>query len=130
MSTLKIYVDVNYPKALIDTLHKIHELQKVKRFEIVSWKDQNVSKKLLNSSVFLMVSNQKRGLEIPILKHFEEGYRLIVCQTGSAEKLDFFEFAMTVLRIWPRVIEALESENDVFLYTFKYGGKRLMKKKV
>jgi len=115
---------------LIDVLFQIHQLQKIKRYEIICWNDQKVNERDLNNSVFLLVNYQKRGLEVPIIKHFEEGYRVIVCQAGFVENLDFFEFAMTVLRVWPRVIEVSEKESNVFLYTFRYGGKKLQKKRI
>jgi len=115
---------------LIDVLFQIHQLQKIKRYEIICWNDQKVNERDLNNSVFLLVNYQKRGLEVPIIKHFEEGYRVIVCQAGFVENLDFFEFAMTVLRVWPRVIEVSEKESDIFLYTFKYGGKNCRKREL
>ncbi len=129
MSALEIYIDINFPKKLVDALISIHNLQRKKQYQIIHWIDQEIPSAESGKALLLMVNEQKRGLEIPILKHYEEGYKVIACKAGNVTKPDLFEFAMTVLRVWPRIIEVSEKEHDPFLYTFTYSGKKLSKAK-
>ena len=69
-----------------------------------------------------MTDKEKKGLSVSTLKHHESGYRIVACKLPKT-KFDFFELGMSVLRVWPYIIE--KSTNKDFLYTFKYGGKRL-----
>lgn len=124
MKTLKILIDPNYPDELLNSLKRIHDLQDEKKFEIHSWCEGLENKFALTESVFLAVDHSKKGLSEIMIKHLEEGYRLFVMKMGDGS--DFFEFAMTVLRIWPFIIEKSQTDNNrKFCYTFKYGGRKL-----
>lgn len=126
--TYKIYVDVNYPRKLIDALVLIHSLSGNDKYKVIKWSNQDISDEDASKSILLFLNSPKNELDISIIKHYEEGYRVVVCKTGN-EKLNFFEFAMTVLRIWPRLIELFEIELLACIYTFRYRGKKLIKKK-
>ena len=119
---MKIYIDSNYPRPVVKILEDVHQLQKEKRYEIERWDDNEINENDLKDSIFLVVDYQKKGISIPIIKQSEEGYKTIVCRVMD-EKIDRFEFAMTVLRVWPHIIE--NSASDKFLYTFKYKGRKL-----
>lgn len=121
---MKIYIDSNYPRPVIKILEDVHQLQKEKRYEIERWDDSEINENDLKDSIFLVVDYQKKGISIPIIKQSEEGYKTIVCRVMD-EKIDRFEFAMTLLRVWPYIIEKAESVNTLF--SFKYGGRNLKK---
>ncbi|MCH6236663.1 hypothetical protein [Cognataquiflexum rubidum] len=124
MKTLKILIDPSYPTHLIKSLESIHSLQVTKRIEIHRWSHGIENKFSLNESVFLSIDESKKGLSESTLKHLEDGYRMFVMK--PAKEQDFFEFAMTVLRVWPLIIEKSKSLNiEKFCYTFRYGGKKL-----
>ena len=123
---MKIYIDSNYPKPVVKLLEDVHNLQKQKKYEIERWGDYEINENDLNNSIFLVVDFQKKGISIPIIKQSEEGYKTIVCRVMD-DKIDRFEFAMTVLRVWPHIIEKSYSSNNLF--SFKYGGKNLKKVK-
>ncbi|MBI9067369.1 MAG: hypothetical protein JEZ09_08765 [Salinivirgaceae bacterium] len=129
MKKLKIYIDVNYPKRLVDILIQIHNLQKEKQYELVSGSNYEIDSPELKNAIFLLVDNRNRGVEITTLKHYEDGCRVIACKTGGNDKLDRFEFSMTVLRVWPYIVEKTKEENAPFLYTFRYGGRKLTRVK-
>lgn len=122
MSNLKIYVHPNFSAKIITILYDLHQLQKVKNYEIIKWQNLDEEKIDLKTSIFLMTDNEKKGLAVSTLKHHESGYRIVVCKLPKT-KLDFFELGMSVLRVWPYIIE--KSSNDDFLFTFKYGGRKL-----
>ena len=128
MSTLKIYIDPNYPKPVVSILESIQNLQKKKNFEIIRWENGDIPTSELNESIFLVVDYQKRGLSIPTIKQAAEGYKTIVCRV-SKKKIDRFEFMMTLLRVWPFILEKKEQLNSSTLLTFKYGGRKLTKYK-
>ena len=121
---MKIYIDSNYPRPVIKILEDVHQLQKEKRYEIERWHDNEINENDLKDSIFLVVDYQKKGISIPIIKQAEEGYKTIVCRVMD-EKIDRFEFAMTVLRVWPHIIEKAVSSDTLF--SFRYGGKNLKK---
>lgn len=121
---MKIYIDSNYPRPVVKILEDVHQLQKEKRYEIERWDDSEINENDLKDSIFLVVDYQKKGISIPIIKQSEEGYKTIVCRVMD-EKIDRFEFAMTLLRVWPYIIEKAESVDTLF--SFKYGGRNLKK---
>ena len=129
MRKLKIYIDINYPRRLVDALIKIHSLQKNKQFELVRGSHYNKNSPELKDAIYLLIDYKKRGEDITTQKHFEDGCRVIACKAGSDEKLDMFEFSMTVFRVWPYILEKATEEYNPFLYTFKYKGKRLSSKR-
>lgn len=124
MKSLKILIDPNFPDELVNALKAIHELQVELKFEIHSWYEGVENQFPLSESVFLAVDHFKKGISEIMIKLLEEGYRLFIMKIDNG--IDFFEFSMTVLRIWPFVIE--KSVNDSlgpFCYTFRYGGRKL-----
>ncbi len=122
MSSLKIYIHPNFSPKITTILHDLHELQKVKKYEIIKWQNLDEADIDLKTSIFLMTDNEKKGLSVSTLKHHESGYRIVACKLPKT-KLDFFELGMSVLKVWPYIIE--KSNNDNFFFTFKYGGKKL-----
>ena len=126
MSVTSIYIDSNYPKRIKEFLINAHALQKERKFEIKEWENIETNSIDLKNSIFLLVDHATKGISIPVLKHYEAGYNIVVCKTGS-DKLDLFEFLMTVFRVWPFILEKSASEKDTFLYTFRYGGRKISK---
>lgn len=122
MSNLKIYIHPNFSSKITAILYDLHELQKVKNYEIIKWQNLDEDKIDLKTAIFLMTDNEKKGLSVSTLKHHESGYRIVACKLPKT-KFDFFELGMSVLRVWPSIIE--KSTRGDFLFTFKYGGKRL-----
>lgn len=122
MSSLKIYIHPNFSSKITAILFDLHKLQKVKKYEIIRWQNLDEAEIDLKTSIFLMTDKEKKGLSVSTLKHYESGYRIVACKLPKT-KLDFFELGMSVLRVWPYIIEKSSEEN--FLFTFKYGGKRL-----
>ena len=124
MTTIKILIDPSYPTHLIKSLESVHSLQEMKKFEIHRWSHGIENKLSLTESVFLSIDGAKKGLSESTIKHLEVGYRMFVMK--PAKEQDFFEFAMTVLRVWPFIIEKSEKAKEgIFCYTFRYAGRKL-----
>lgn len=124
MKPLKIYIDANYPKRVVDILKSIEALQKDKQFEVIRWTDNIIKDNELDNSIFLVIDYQKRGLSIPVLKQAKDGFKTIVYRV-TEKKPERFEHMMTILRVWPYIFEKKELLDNSTLLTFKYGGSRL-----
>lgn len=122
MSNLKIYIHPNFSQKLTAILNDLHQLQKVKKIEIVKWQNIDEEEIDFKNAIFLLTDKAQKGLSISTMKHYESGYRIVACKLPK-DKLDFFELGMSVLRVWPYILE--KSTNDKFLFTFKYGGRKL-----
>lgn len=129
MSSLQIYIDANFPDKLVKALLDIHSLQKQIRFKIIDGKEVD-SFPTASSNVVLLFVNYPRDVELPIIKHYTDGYKVVVYKAGNMEQPDFFEFSMTTLRVWPRIIDVSLKEAEPFIYTFNYGGNSIRKKKM
>lgn len=125
---MRIYIDENYPKSVFNLLVSLHELSGNDKFKIYRWEDKEFTDEELKDSIFLVLDFLKKGLEIPNIKLFEEGYRTFVCKAGNAEDFSRFGLAMTLFTVWPSILEKSEEIDDKFLYTFNYGGRRLTNK--
>lgn len=127
MKPTHIFFDPDYPPALVESIQQIHSLQLERNFEVDEWDNEKISKVGYESSVFLLLDFQKRGVSERILKHVEEGMKIFVCRVP--ESLDYFEFAMTVLRVWPFIIEKGQGVKEPCCFTFSYGGRKLTQQK-
>lgn len=122
---MQILFQPGHPKSLIEALQLIHKLNKKDSYKIDLWEKQLNEIKFKNPVVFLF-DNSKKKPEITTLKYFEDGYKVFAFKMPK-EKLDFFDFSLTILNLWPKVLEAIKVEDKPFVYTYKCGGKRLKK---
>lgn len=125
MSKLQIFIDVNFPRKVVDLLEELHRLQKEQKFSIIRWENQNITEAEYSSSIVLLMDQETRGLSIPVKKHHEEGMRVIVCKKKKKAKLDRFELALTLFRVWPSIVDKAKEKSSPFIYKFNYGGRRL-----
>ena len=124
---MDIYISRDFPNTLIEALQSIYDLQEEDhlKYKLKIWESGEVPDKDLLNSIVLMVDYGRKSLEWHITNHFQEGYRVIACRVGKVDQLDFFEWAITVLRVWPKIIEKSKEQQCPFLYSFNYGGRKL-----
>lgn len=125
MTPIKLFLDNNYPKRLFTALEQLHGLEEARRYQMVRWQGQRIAQAELSSGVMLLVDHGKSRLEVPVLRHYEDGYRVVVCRMGVAPETSLFDFAFTVLRLWPQILHKAADEQRPFLYTFTPGKARL-----
>lgn len=125
---MRIYIDENYPKSVFELLESLHRLSGNNKYEIYRWGDKEFTGEELNDSIFLVLDFLSKGIEIPYVKLYEEGYRTFVCKVGNTEDFSRFGLALTLFTVWPSILEKSELNQDKFLYSFIYGGKRLNNK--
>ncbi len=120
---MNILFDNNYPKAVVEALKLIHSIGKGKAFTISAWtKGEEADKPI----VFIM-DRSATGIDVTTLKHFEAGYRVFAFKLKANKKLDMFDLALTVLNLWPKVLEKVQADENPFVYTYRYGGQKLRK---
>jgi hypothetical protein len=122
---MKVLFDRNYPKYLLDALQLIHKLDTAQLYNIRYWEKQDENE--TNNPVVFILDRGKRGLDITTLKHYEAGYRVFAFKLPGKQKIDLFNFSLTVLSLWPKVLETVKAEERPFVFTYKYGGRKLRK---
>lgn len=122
---MKIYIDENYPKSVFELLKSLHSLSGNNGYEIYRWGDYEVREEDLKDSIFLVIDYTERGISIPYIKLFEDGYRTFVCRAGNTDDFSRFGLAMTLFTVWRSILEKSEIDKGKFLYSFNYGRKRL-----
>ena len=122
---MKIYIDENYPKSVFELLMSLHSLSGNNGYEIYRWGDYEVREEDLKDSIFLVIDYTERGISIPYIKLFEDGYRTFVCRAGNTDDFSRFGLAMTLFTVWRSILEKSEIDKGKFLYSFNYGRKRL-----
>lgn len=122
---MKIFIDENYPKTVFELIKSLHNLSGNDKYEISRWGDIQVLEDDLKDSVFLVIDFMEKGISIPYEKLFEDGYRTFVCKAKKSDDFSRFGLALTLFTVWPSILEKSESPQEKFLYSFKYGGKKL-----
>lgn len=122
---MEILFDKNYPKYVVDAIQLIHKLDSTKYFNVSQWTKE--VKETQNKPVIFILDRSTRGIDVTTQKHYEEGYRVFAFKLNGKSKIEFFRFALTVLNIWPKVLETVKTEQEPFIYTYKYGGRKLTK---
>lgn len=124
---MELYFDLNYPKNLAEALKLLHSLDDSQNISIQRTQQiDNIDKE--NSIIFL-VDSAKRGIDIAIDKHFEDGYRVFAFKLNSANSINLFQLTLMTLKLWPKILNTLNKETNPFIYTFNYNGKQLTKVK-
>lgn len=125
---MKIFIDENYPKTVFELIKSLHNLSGNDKYEISRWGDIEVREDDLKDSVFLVIDFMEKGISIPYERLFEDGYRTFVCKAKKSDDFSRFGLALTLFTVWPSILEKSESTQEKFLYSFKYGGKKLNNK--
>lgn len=118
----KVYLNINYPKNLVTALQLIHQLQNPMQLDIsraMHFDDPD------DDTVVFLFDRSKKGIDIVTEKHFEAGYKVFAFRLNSIDKIDLFQLSMTVITLWPKVVETLSTESSPFIFTYNYSGKNL-----
>lgn len=124
---IKIYFHTNYPKDLAAAIGLLHGMQFLKEYDvervsIVAARDDA-------HSVFFMFDRALKGVDIPTLSHRTSGYRVFAFKLPPTERFDAFRLGLTLMHLWPKILEKIKNETDPFLYSYNYSGRTLKKEK-
>ena len=120
-----ILFDQNYPKYVLDALQLIHKLDATKYYRIIYWTNEVVIDQ--SKPVVFLLDRSLKGIDIVTKKHYEDGYKVFAFKLKRKAKMDPFRFALTILNIWPKVLETVKIQEQPFVYTYRYEGKKLKK---
>lgn len=126
---MEILFQQTHPKNLVEALKLVHQTDDSNSFTL-SYYDKSVDDSKLKQPVLLLFDYNKRGLEATTEELYKLGFRIFAMKTKREEKLDFFKLSLTILSIWPKIIETVKTENSPFVRTYKYGGQKMTKVKV
>jgi hypothetical protein len=119
---IRVYLDTQYPKNLADGLSLLHQMQYPKEFEII--RTNNFEDADTNSVVFLF-DRTKKGIDLITEKHYEEGYKVFAFKSRLVPKVDIFQLSLSVLSLWPKIVDTITSDNNPFIFTYKYSNSTL-----
>lgn len=122
---MRLYLDTNYPKNLTEALRLIHETQQPAEYEII--RTQSFDESDVHQTVVFLFDKSKKGIDVVTQKHFEFGYRVFALKITSKERFDFFELSLTIIRMWPKILDTIKSEKNPFVFTYNYKGTSLKK---
>lgn len=125
---MEILFEKTYPKNLVEALKLIHHTDDAKTFSIFFY-DKSVDDSKLFAPVVLLFDYNKKGLSPTTENLFDLGFRIFAMKTKREEKLDFFKLSLTMLGMWPKIIETITAESSPFVRTYRYGGQKLTKVK-
>lgn len=123
---MQILFEKTHPKDLVEALRLVHQTDESKSYNL-SYFDKSIDEKKLQHPVLLLFDYNRKGLEVTTEELYNSGYRIFALKTKRKDKLDFFELSLTVLGLWPKVMQILKQNDSPFVYTYKYCGSRLTK---
>ena len=126
---MQILFDKNHPKCLLEALSLVHKTDYSKSHN-VSFYDKKVKESLFKDQVLFLFDYSKKGLEVTNEKYFESGYKIFLFKTNKKEPLNPFKLTLTIIGLWPQVLEIVKENTSPFIYKFKYCGKKLLKVKL
>lgn len=122
---MQIHIDQNYPRHLAEALKSLHTMQRADTVEIF-W-NSDMSKVDVKNSVIFLFDNGRRELDIATDLHYKAGYKVVVFTRHSTKYYNFFNLSLTVLRLWPQFIEEVITEEQPYVFAYRYRSKKLKK---
>ena len=127
---MQICLEKIFPKNLVEALKKLHEIPAPNRDTFNIYWDKHLGSKDIAKTIVFLVDRKSKGVNNITESYFKEGYRVFILKTAPSEKIDVFELSMTVLRIWPDILDIIAAESQPFIYSYKYRGKKLKAVKI
>jgi hypothetical protein len=125
---MEILFEKTHPKNLVEALKLVHQTDESQSFSL-SYYDKSIDDSKLKQPVLLMFDYNKKGLEATTEELYKLGFRIFAMKTKREEKLDFFQLSLTILSIWPKIIDTIAGNNSPFVCTYRYGGHKLKRVK-
>jgi hypothetical protein len=125
---MEILFEKTYPKNLVDALMLVHQTDAAKSFSLFYY-DKSVDDSKLFAPVVLLFDYNKRGLSATTENLYQLGFRIFAMKTRPEEKLDFYKLSLTILGLWPKILETINEKKSPFVFTYKYCGSRLVRVK-
>ncbi|MGC4035222.1 MAG: hypothetical protein QM764_04610 [Chitinophagaceae bacterium] len=122
---MEILFEKSHPKDLVEALKLVHQSDESGSY-VLSYFDKSIDEKSLHQPILLLFDYKQRGLEVTTEELFKSGYRIFALKTKREEKLDFFKLSLTIIGLWPKILQVIIDTQSPFIFTYKYCGSRLV----
>lgn len=122
---MEILFDRRHPNDLLEAIRLVQNMDSSDTHNI-SFYDSSTKDSELTEPVMILVDKKRKGLETTTEILFEKGFRVFALKL-PLKNFDCFDLSVTVLGIWPKVLDILKTKKSPFIYTYKYSGKKLVK---
>lgn len=119
-----ILFDRSFPKSLLDALRLVLNINK-KNSVIIAFFDDNVQEETLENPVVFLIDESRNGVDNQIRLHVESGYRVFAYKLVKGSKRNLSDIAMTVLGLFPRALEKIQSIKKPFVYSIRHKANKL-----
>lgn len=119
-----ILFDRSFPKSLLDALRLVLNINK-KNTVTVAFFDDQIQEDTLENPVVFLIDESRNGVDNQIRLHVESGYRVFAYKLVKGSKRNLSDIAMTVLGLFPRALEKIQSIKKPFVYSIKHKANRL-----
>lgn len=124
LTNMVILFDTSFPKGLLNGLKEVHQIDEKKDF-IIQHYDHTVDTKMIINPIVFLFDYSGKGIDVTTEGYFKAGYRVFVMKTKRRVKLDMYELALTVIKIWPEVLRKIEGCEKPFVYGYKYQSRKI-----
>lgn len=124
---MEILFDKNHPKSLLEAIRLIQNLDPAED-HTVSFYDTSTKDYELKNPVLFRIDKHKRGIEPATEILYENGFRVFALKFTNQEP-DFFDLSLTVLGLWPTILNLLKKKQNPFIYKNNKQMGRLIKVK-
>ncbi|HRO43452.1 MAG TPA: hypothetical protein PL009_11510 [Flavipsychrobacter sp.] len=122
---VRIYIEKNYPASLADALKLIESLRDSQEIEVIhTLTFPDISS---NHDVVFMFDHQATDIDKVTEYHYRNGFRVFAFKFRPTKNRAFnrYDFAWTVINLWPKFLGTIEKIDQPFVFTYNYGSKNL-----
>lgn len=119
-----ILFDRSFPKSLLDALRLVLNINK-KNTVTVAFFDDTIQEETLENPVVFLIDESRNGVDNQVRLHVDSGYRVFAYKLVKGSKRNLTDIAMTVLSLFPRALEKIQSTKKPFVYSIRHKANRL-----
>lgn len=120
-----ILFDRSFPKSLLDALRLVLNINK-KNTVTVAFFDDEIQEEALENPVVFLIDESRNGVDNQVRLHVESGYRVFAYKLVKGSKRNLSDIAMTVLGLFPRALEKIQSIKQPFIYSIRHKANKLI----
>lgn len=119
-----ILFDRSFPKSLLDALRLVLNINK-KNTVTVAFFDDSIQEETLENPVVFLMDESRNGVDNQVRLHVDSGYRVFAYKLVKGGKRNLTDIAMTVLSLFPKALDKIQSTKKPFVYSIRHKANRL-----
>jgi hypothetical protein len=119
-----ILFDRSFPKSLLDALRLVLNINK-KNTVTVAFFDETIHEETLENPVVFLMDESRNGVDNQVRLHVDSGYRVFAYKLVKGTKRNLTDIAITVLSLFPRALDKIQSTKKPFVYSIRHKANRL-----